>query len=80
MRMRTALVPAAVALAAAATLATAGTAVADAEAEAVVFGSPGVLSGNNVQIPIHVQANVCGNSINLIGLLNPTGGNICINR
>jgi hypothetical protein len=30
-----------------------------------------------VQIPIDVNANVCGNSINVIGLLNPAFGNEC---
>lgn len=43
------------------------------------MGSPGVLSGNVVQIPVHVPVNACGNSINIIGLLNPTFGNTCIN-
>ncbi|MDX3179606.1 chaplin, partial [Streptomyces scabiei] len=36
-------------------------------------------SGNVVQIPVHVPINVCGNSINIIGLLNPTAGNVCVN-
>ncbi|GHB10870.1 chaplin [Streptomyces termitum] len=52
---------------------------ADAEAEGVAVGSPGVLSGNVVQIPIHVPINACGNSINVIGLLNPAFGNTCVN-
>ncbi|WEH17857.1 chaplin [Streptomyces sp. VNUA24] len=52
---------------------------ADAEAHGAAIGSPGVLSGNVVQIPVHVPINVCGNSINIIGLLNPTAGNVCIN-
>ncbi|MFE5753694.1 chaplin [Streptomyces massasporeus] len=38
---------------------------------------PGVLSGNVIQIPIDISANVCGNSINVIGLLNPVFGNEC---
>ncbi|MFE2265722.1 chaplin [Streptomyces griseosporeus] len=42
-------------------------------------GSPGVLSGNVIQIPIDVDANVCGNSINVVGLLNPAFGNHCSN-
>jgi hypothetical protein len=42
-------------------------------------GSPGVLSGNVVQVPVHIPANVCGNSVNLIGLLNPAIGNTCAN-
>ncbi|MBX9423233.1 MULTISPECIES: chaplin [Streptomyces] len=52
---------------------------ADADAYGVAVGSPGVLSGNVVQVPIHVPINVCGNSLNIIGLLNPTAGNVCIN-
>ncbi|MFF0433362.1 chaplin [Streptomyces sp. NPDC004327] len=54
-------------------------AMADSYAEGAAIGSPGVLSGNVVQIPIHLQANVCGNSVNVIGALNPAAGNICIN-
>ncbi|MGW8768862.1 chaplin [Streptomyces sp. NPDC055815] len=52
---------------------------ADAEAEGWAVGSPGVLSGNVVQVPIHVPINVCGNSVNVIGALNPAAGNTCIN-
>ncbi|MEU8621376.1 chaplin [Streptomyces sp. NPDC048623] len=60
-------------------LGAAAPAMADAEADAIAVGSPGVLSGNVIQVPIHLQANVCGNSINLIGILNPSFGNVCIN-
>ncbi|MFD8013082.1 chaplin [Streptomyces sp. NPDC058955] len=52
---------------------------ADADAHGAAIGSPGVLSGNVVQIPIHVPINVCGNSVNIIGALNPAAGNVCIN-
>ncbi|MBT2544325.1 chaplin [Streptomyces sp. ISL-44] len=52
---------------------------ADAEASGFVANSPGVLSGNLVQIPIHIPINLCGNSINIIGALNPAAGNVCIN-
>ncbi|WP_416212286.1 chaplin [Nostoc sp. DedSLP03] len=45
----------------------------------VAIGSPGVLSGNLVQVPVHVPVNVCGNTVNVIGLLNPAFGNTCIN-
>nr|WP_200819263.1 chaplin [Tolypothrix sp. NIES-4075] len=44
----------------------------------VTVGSPGVLSGNAIQVPIHVPVNVCGNSIDVIGLLNPAFGNTCV--
>ncbi|QHZ00123.1 hypothetical protein SSPS47_34055 [Streptomyces sp. S4.7] len=57
----------------------AGMAAADAGAEAVAAGSPGVLSGNVVQVPVHVPVNLCGNTIDVIGLLNPAFGNQCVN-
>ncbi|WP_026248425.1 chaplin ChpD [Streptomyces sp. LaPpAH-108] len=52
---------------------------ADAGAEGAAVGSPGVLSGNVIQIPVHVPVNVCGNSVNVIALLNPAFGNACVN-
>ncbi|MET8162926.1 chaplin [Streptomyces sp. NPDC005329] len=52
---------------------------ADAGANGAAIGSPGVLSGNVVQIPIHIPINVCGNTINIIAALNPAGGNVCVN-
>ncbi|MEC4017828.1 chaplin [Streptomyces sp. H27-D2] len=57
----------------------AGVASADAGADAAAIGSPGVLSGNVVQAPIHIPINICGNTVNIVGLLNPTFGNTCIN-
>ncbi|MFE7750527.1 chaplin [Streptomyces sp. NPDC057428] len=57
----------------------AGMAFADAGAGAVAAGSPGVLSGNVVQVPVHVPVNVCGNTVNVIALLNPAFGNTCAN-
>ncbi|MER0446471.1 chaplin [Streptomyces sp. Edi4] len=53
---------------------------ADAGAEGAAVGSPGVLSGNLLQVPVHVPINVCGNTIDVIGLLNPAFGNTCINK
>ncbi|MYV38382.1 DUF320 domain-containing protein [Streptomyces sp. SID1328] len=52
---------------------------ADAGAEGAAVGSPGVLSGNAVQVPIHIPVNVCGNTVNVIALLNPAFGNACVN-
>ncbi|MEU6896179.1 chaplin [Streptomyces sp. NPDC046557] len=70
----------AVALAAGAVMAGgAGMAAADATAEGAAIGSPGVLSGNVVQVPIHIPINVCGNTVNVVGVLNPAFGNTCIN-
>lgn len=45
-----------------------------AYASGVVTGSPGVLSGNQIQIPISIPINICGNSVNLVGIGNGTGG------
>ncbi|MEU7071878.1 chaplin [Streptomyces narbonensis] len=53
---------------------------ADAGAHGVAIGSPGVLSGNVVQVPIHIPINACGNSVNVIGAINPAFGNVCINH
>lgn len=50
-----------------------------AHATGIAAGSPGVLSGNVIQVPIHVPVNVCGNTVNVIGLLNPAFGNTCVN-
>ncbi|GAA2241733.1 chaplin ChpD [Streptomyces amakusaensis] len=61
------------------TLGSAAPAMADAGANGAAVGSPGVLSGNVVQVPVHVPINLCGNSINVIGLLNPAFGNTCVN-
>ncbi|WP_326687956.1 MULTISPECIES: chaplin [unclassified Streptomyces] len=54
-------------------------ALADSGAQGGAANSPGVISGNVVQVPVHVPVNVCGNTINLIGLLNPAFGNTCVN-
>ncbi|MFI9241906.1 chaplin, partial [Streptomyces sp. NPDC053086] len=43
-------------------------------------GSPGVLAGNNVQVPVEVPVNVCGNSVNAVALLNSATGNGCGNE
>ncbi|MFF1357038.1 chaplin [Streptomyces sp. NPDC058297] len=50
-----------------------------ATAEGGTSDSPGVGSGNHVQVPVHVPVNACGNSVSVIGLLNPAGGNDCAN-
>ncbi|MEU1819176.1 chaplin [Streptomyces roseifaciens] len=60
-------------------LAGAGLAAADSGAQGAAVNSPGVVSGNVIQVPVHVPVNVCGNSINVVGLLNPTFGNTCVN-
>ncbi|MFC8723576.1 chaplin [Kitasatospora sp. NPDC057198] len=57
----------------------AGSAMASSGAEGVAAGSPGVASGNEIQVPIHIPVNLCGNSIDVIGALNPAFGNSCAN-
>ncbi|MEV5605232.1 chaplin [Streptomyces sp. NPDC052299] len=52
---------------------------ADSGAEGAAVASPGVISGNNIQVPVHIPVNVCGNTIDIIGLLNPAFGNACVN-
>ncbi|MFE7312957.1 chaplin [Streptomyces sp. NPDC057555] len=50
-----------------------------ANAAGGAVGSPGVVSGNVIQMPVHVPINMCGNSVNIVGLLNPAFGNNCLN-
>lgn len=83
MRMR---IVAATTLTAVLTLAGAGTALAadptppgGHTTTGVATNSPGVLSGDNVQVPIHIPVAVCGDTIDVIGLLNPAAGNSCTN-
>lgn len=67
---------------AAAIVAAADAAAADgggATARGGAQGSPGVLSGNSVSVPVDVPVNVCGNSVDAVGLLNPSFGNSCAN-
>ncbi|MFI8826122.1 chaplin [Streptomyces sp. NPDC053431] len=52
---------------------------ADAGAQGVAAYSPGVGSGNLVQAPLHIPVNACGNAVSVIGLLNPSFGNTCVN-
>ena len=80
----------AVACAAFAVLGTAGTASAHghdsgsdgASAVGVANDSPGILSGDVIQVPVNLDLNLCGNSIDIIGLLNPVIGNntVCVNK
>ncbi|GAB2877621.1 chaplin [Streptomyces mayteni] len=58
-------------------MAGAGLASADSDAAAAAIGSPGVISGNNIQVPIDLAVQLCGNTIDIVGLLNPAFGNFC---
>ncbi|MFI9344348.1 chaplin ChpH [Streptomyces sp. NPDC052773] len=61
-------------------LAGAGMAVADSGAQGAAVHSPGVASGNVVQVPVHIPVNACGNTVSVIGVLNPAFGNYCVNK
>ncbi|UQX00648.1 chaplin family protein [Streptomyces sp. RerS4] len=52
---------------------------ADADADGRTERSPGLLSGNLVQLPVHAPVNVCGNTVSVVGVLNPAAGNRCTN-
>ncbi|KOU76079.1 MULTISPECIES: chaplin [unclassified Streptomyces] len=56
-----------------------GFAHADADASGGAERSPGLLSGNLVQLPVNVPVNACGNTVSVVGLLNPAAGNRCTN-
>jgi hypothetical protein len=58
----------------------AGMASAESAAHGSAQDSPGVVSGNNVQIPVHVPVNVCGNTVSVIGILDQALGNHCENE
>jgi len=48
--------------------------------EGAAVNDPGVASGNVVQVPVEVPVNACGNTVNVVGLLNPANGNVCVNE
>ncbi|MGW1063378.1 chaplin [Streptomyces aureus] len=52
---------------------------ADSNATSTASDSPGVASGNNVQVPVNVPLNVCGNTVDVVAALNPAFGNSCAN-
>lgn len=60
-------------------MAVAGTAHADSAADGSASGSPGLGSGNTIQLPVDIPVNVCGNTVDVVGLLNPAMGNKCSN-
>ncbi|MFD4631427.1 chaplin [Streptomyces sp. NPDC058284] len=57
----------------------AGTALADDGPTGTTGNSPGILSGDNVQVPIHVPLNVCNVGVDVLALLNPVSNNSCAN-
>ncbi|MEU4168532.1 chaplin [Streptomyces sp. NPDC026665] len=52
---------------------------ADSTTTATASDSPGVGSGNNVQVPVNVPLNICGNTVDVVAALNPAFGNSCAN-
>jgi len=38
-----------------------------------------VISGNGVQLPVHLPVNITGNSVNVVGIGNPATGNESVN-
>ncbi|MFI8202105.1 chaplin [Streptomyces sp. NPDC085937] len=58
----------------------AGMASAHSGADGAAVHSPGVASGNVIQAPIHIPVNVCGNTVDIVGVLNPAFGNYCVNK
>ncbi|QDQ15753.1 chaplin [Streptomyces spectabilis] len=75
--MRTRVLLASAALAVTTLAGGATSAAADADANGTVEKSPGVLSGNLVQVPVDIPVNLCGNTVNVVGVLNPATGNAC---
>ncbi|MFD9306895.1 chaplin [Streptomyces sp. NPDC060048] len=57
-----------------------GLAHADADAAGRAERSPGLLSGNLVQLPVNTPLNVCGNTVSVVGVLNSAAGNRCANE
>ncbi|NUS14291.1 MAG: chaplin [Streptomyces sp.] len=57
----------------------AGIAAADSGALGAAVGSPGVLSGNVVEAPVHIPVNLCGDTVDVAGALNPAVGSVCVN-
>jgi len=49
-------------------------------ADVTVIVKPGVSSGNIIQVPVNVPVNVCGDTISVVGLLNPAFGSSCVNK
>lgn len=53
---------------------------ADTTATGNTAHSPGVGSGNLIQLPINAPINVCGNQLDVIGILDSVTGNFCENH
>lgn len=58
----------------------AGMASAASTADSFAQDSPGVVSGNNAQVPVHVPVNACGGTVSVIGILDQAFDNPCVNE
>ncbi|MFF1375929.1 chaplin [Streptomyces sp. NPDC058308] len=57
----------------------AGQALADDGPTAQTGDSPGILSGDNIQVPVTVPINACGDTVDILALLNPASNSTCTN-
>jgi hypothetical protein len=48
-----------------------------ASVDGSTYGSGGILSGNEVGVPVDVPVNVCGNQIGVLSVLDRVGGTAC---
>ncbi|WP_405558275.1 chaplin [Streptomyces canus] len=53
---------------------------ADSQANGSAVDSPGVVSGNDVQVPVEAPLNLCGNTVDVVAALDPAFGNDCAAR
>lgn len=51
-----------------------------AVADGAAWASPGVVAGNNIQVPVHVPVNACGITVAVTGIVNPALGSTCFNN
>jgi hypothetical protein len=51
---------------------------ASSDAFGAAAHSPGLLSGNVIEVPVQVPVEVCGDTIDVIGLLDPAFGSTCV--
>jgi hypothetical protein len=52
---------------------------ADTGAGATTADSPGVVSGDVIQAPLHMPLNFCGATVDVAALMNPALGSHCAN-
>lgn len=78
--LKTKKIAAVIAAAGGVVMAGAGMASAEATAHGYAQDSPGIVSGNNVQVPVHIPVNVCGDTISVIGLLDQAVDNHCVTQ